>query len=395
MALDTLWVKKMFRKAQWTFIGITMGIILVVFAIIFAGASMLFNISHDRYVENTLSNSFTTLVNHNEVSPEKIVVVDGEIKSVGTLTNENAQTLVDTIKSLDNGNFGRTGNFYYKYFSTKSGSIVIIASDMSETIATLRSNSVTALIYITIIYAFIFVLVWQLSYKVFEPIRNNFEKQKQFISDASHELKTPISIISANADVLKQNNSDSQWVDNIKSQTVRMNNLVGDMLSLAKLDEGRFELLHENFDVSEAVTECALPFDAVAFEKNKQLIINIPPNIHHVGDKSSIKKITSILIDNAIKHSSNENIITVTLKKDNGKIELSVYNTGSEIEPKEANKIFQRFYRGDSSRSRESGGSGLGLSIAKSIADANKWKLSAKSILNECITITLTIKSKS
>ena len=372
-----------------------MGIILVVFAIIFAGASMLFNISHDRYVENTLSNSFTTLVNHNEVSPEKIVVVDGEIKSVGTLTNENAQTLVDTIKSLDNGNFGRTGNFYYKYFSTKSGSIVIIASDMSETIATLRSNSVTALIYITIIYAFIFVLVWQLSYKVFEPIRNNFEKQKQFISDASHELKTPISIISANADVLKQNNSDSQWVDNIKSQTVRMNNLVGDMLSLAKLDEGRFELLHENFDVSEAVTECALPFDAVAFEKNKQLIINIPPNIHHVGDKSSIKKITSILIDNAIKHSSNENIITVTLKKDNGKIELSVYNTGSEIEPKEANKIFQRFYRGDSSRSRESGGSGLGLSIAKSIADANKWKLSAKSILNECITITLTIKSKS
>jgi signal transduction histidine kinase len=185
--------------------------------------------------------------------------------------------------------------------------------------------------------------------------------------------------------------NDSKWVNNIKSQTNRMNDLIQDMLSLAKIDEDKIKLLREKFNVSDEVNEVALAFDAVAFEKNKNLQLFIKPDIFYVGDKQSLKQILSILLDNAVKHADENGQIVVELKKENGRISLSVFNTGSNIPAENANKIFERFYRGDHSRSRESGGSGLGLSIAKSIADANNWKISATSIPDQSMLITLII----
>ena len=168
-----------------------------------------------------------------------------------------------------------------------------------------------------------------------------------------------------------------------------MSVLVEDMLSLAKIDEGQKKLKVEKFNLSNEVLENALPFDAVAFEKGKTLNIDIQPDITYNGDRDSVKQIINILLDNAVKHADKNGEITLTLKKDGNKTIITFFNTGSQIPEENADKIFERFYRGDSSRSRESGGSGLGLAIAKSIADTNKWKISAVSKLNVSMTITI------
>lgn len=282
---------------------------------------------------------------------------------------------------------GSVGNVYYKI--TDDGyQQLIFAVDMTETMSLFSSSILKIFTALCIIYACLFFIVWRLSFSVFHPIREAFYKQKQFISNASHELKTPLTIISANTDVLKQN-GDNHWLSNIKSQTERMDILIADMLTLAKIDEDKVKLSSENFNLSEEIINNSLPFDAVAFEKNKTLSLDIEPNVIYKGDVASVKKITNILLDNAVKHAKVGGEIIVSLKKENGKIIFSVFNTGSNVPPYESNKVFERFYRGDASRSRESGGSGLGLSIAKSIADQNKWKISANSKFNESMTISV------
>ena len=228
----------------------------------------------------------------------------------------------------------------------------------------------------------------KLSWWALKPLRTSLETQQQFFANASHELKTPVSIISANVEVISEENS-SQWTSNIKSQTERMSLLIEDMLSIAKLDENNYEIFNEKLDLSQIILENALYFDTVAYEKGKTLTLNIQPNIIHTCDKNSVVKIVNTLLDNAVKHASENGEIILELKKENSKIILSVFNTGSEVPDKDSNKVFERFYRADSSRARSTGGSGLGLAIAKSISDANKWKLTAESKLNESMTITL------
>ena len=177
--------------------------------------------------------------------------------------------------------------------------------------------------------------------------------------------------------------------DNIKSQTARMDLLVDDMLTLAKIDEGKISVSREKFVISEEILSCVLPFEALAFEKGKTLIINVQPNLTYTGNKTCVNQVLNILLDNAIKHASNNGEIIVDFRKEKGRLVLSVSNTGSNVPANQANKVFERFYRGDNSRTRETGGSGLGLSIAKSVCDANKWNLSAQSVINECMTITV------
>lgn len=223
-----------------------------------------------------------------------------------------------------------------------------------------------------------------LSFKIFQPIKESLYKQRKFISDASHELKTPIAVISANADVLKTN-EENRYLDSIKSQTKRLNLLVTDMLTLARMDESHKTLVKETFCLSDVVTEAVLPFDAVSFENGKVLLSEIEKNVEYYGNRESVKKMIDILLDNAVKYATKGGTIKVTLVKTT----LIVTNSGSDVKDADSNKIFERFYRGESSRSRETGGSGLGLAIAKSIATQNGWNITAKSRYGESMTITV------
>ena len=234
-----------------------------------------------------------------------------------------------------------------------------------------------------------------LTNKSIAPIKDTFEKQKQFIADASHELKTPLAIIKTNSSLLLENENDTiknqrKWIDYINSQTDRMSILINEMLSLAKLDvEKNNNFVLTPINISKPIENIVLSFEAILFENNIELYSNISKNIIINGEIESIKKLFSILMDNAIKHTNKKGKISVNLYLDNNKVKLKVKNTGAGIPKEYLEKIFERFYRIDDSRARETGGYGLGLSIAKSIVEQHHGKIYAESTLNESTTFTV------
>ncbi|MCF7757750.1 HAMP domain-containing histidine kinase [Paenibacillus xylanexedens] len=223
------------------------------------------------------------------------------------------------------------------------------------------------------------------------PVREAFEKQKQFIGDASHELKTPLAIINTNADVLLANQEDTianqaKWLHYIKSETERMTGLTNDLLYLTQMDDSRSTMIHAKFNMSDAVESIILPMEAVIFEKNISLDYNIEPNLTVHGNSEQIKQVILILLDNAVKYSGPKGAVNVTLQKQNNDVMLAVSNTGEGIAPEHLDRIFDRFYRTDSSRARKHGGHGLGLAIARSIVDQHKGEVYARSVVGEGAT---------
>ncbi|PJN58519.1 Alkaline phosphatase synthesis sensor protein PhoR [Paenibacillus sp. GM1FR] len=223
------------------------------------------------------------------------------------------------------------------------------------------------------------------------PVREAFEKQKQFIGDASHELKTPLAIINTNADVLLANQEDTianqaKWLHYIKSETERMTGLTNDLLYLTQMDDSRSTMIHAKFNMSDAVESIILPMEAVIFEKNISLDYNVEPNLTVHGNSEQIKQVILILLDNAVKYSGPKGAVNVTLQKQNNDVMLAVSNTGEGIAPEHLDRIFDRFYRTDSSRARKHGGHGLGLAIARSIVDQHKGEVYARSVVGEGAT---------
>ncbi|MGO4544147.1 sensor histidine kinase [Paenibacillus sp. 2TAB23] len=226
------------------------------------------------------------------------------------------------------------------------------------------------------------------------PVKEAFEKQKQFIANASHELKTPLAVIQTNADVLLANSEDTivnqaKWLHVIKQETVRMSKLTGDLLYLTEMEDARSAMMHAEFDLSEAVETIMLTMEAVIFEKELQLKYEIEPGLTVIGSIEQIKQVIMILLDNAIKYTGPRGVIEIELKKQHQDVVLSVTNTGEGIASEQLHRIFDRFYRTDSSRSRTQGGHGLGLAIAKSIVDQYGGKLYAKSEIGESTTFYL------
>ncbi len=391
----------MIKKAQIKFICFTMALLFLIFSIIFGASYILLKNINERSVVHNLeyvqreyndtqgnissNNSFVAKISNNPTTLNQILEVSKSDDSI--YSDEEIEKIIKVILSNEYVS-GSVGNVYYKVENRPFHNI-IIASDVTDILSEFRLNVLNALSILLIIYFVLAIVAVICSFNVFTPIKDAFIKQKQFISNANHELKTPLTIISANAEIIKSTN-DSPWIDNINSQTERMNLLVNDLLTLAKIDEQTIPLSKLEFNLSEEIVNDALSFDAVAFEKGKMLLIDVQPNIQYKGDLQSVKNIINILLDNAVKHADKGGEIRVSLKKENSKITLTIFNTGSNVPDHQADKVFERFYRPDPSRSRESGGgSGLGLSIAKGIALNNKWKISATSKLNQYMVITV------
>ncbi|ETT49673.1 sensor histidine kinase [Paenibacillus sp. FSL H7-689] len=261
---------------------------------------------------------------------------------------------------------------------------------------TAQQGILTNLIYTFAIVGLVMLIVIYFLSRYFAnrsiaPVREAFEKQKQFIGDASHELKTPLAIINTNADVLLANQEDTianqaKWLHYIKSETERMTGLTNDLLYLTQMDDSRSTMIHAKFNMSDAVESIILPMEAVIFEKNISLDYNIEPNLTVHGNSEQIKQVILILLDNAVKYSGPKGAVNVTLQKQNNDVVLAVSNTGEGIEPEHLDRIFDRFYRTDSSRARKHGGHGLGLAIARSIVDQHKGEVYARSVVGEGAT---------
>jgi len=220
-----------------------------------------------------------------------------------------------------------------------------------------------------------------------KPVVESFEREKKFIADASHELKTPIAIVMASADAYSEDN-DKKWLDNIKYETDRMSKLVKELLDLSQLENNIKEFKKEKLNLSKLVESSLLPYESLFFEHKLKFNYDIKENIYLEVNEEKIKELISILIDNAIKYSSDKGKVNVTLYQDKN-IYLKVSNKGEEIKEEDREKIFDRFYKSDKSRNRKSDNYGLGLSIAKKIVEMHDGEISVD--CNKGIT-TFTVK---
>lgn len=304
------------------------------------------------------------------------------------LTYEDAQQYITKILNSKKSN-GMTDSYQY-YNMEKNNGTLIALTDKSEEQKVMKQFMRTTIMIGALTLILLSFAGYYLSKKSIEPIKSAFEKQKQFISDASHELKTPLTVISANADVLADEIGENKWLNYIKSQTDRMNLLVNDLLNLTRIENNNANFIFVDFNLSLAITNTALPFECRAFETNKKFIVDIEDGLTINGSEQHIKQMTAIFIDNALKYSNDGGIIRVSLRKQNDKKILSIYNTGSGVKESEKDKIFERFYRSDDSRTRTSiGGYGLGLAIAKSIIDKHKFKISVENIEGKSINFII------
>lgn len=303
-----------------------------------------------------------------------------------TFEKYQLQALVDAALSLPapEGKISDYGLLYLKQ-DTPEGMNIVFAD------LTLQKSSMRMLLfnYLAIFAAgtaAFFVLSLFLSKWALTPVERAWEQQSQFVADASHELKTPLTVILANLKILAAHKTDTiqsqeKWLNNTQEEANRMKQLVEDLLFLAKSDAQTTQTVMSDLDFSNLAWERVLLFESLAFEQNLTLNSDIAPDIHLTGSESQIKQLLTILLDNGCKYAGKGGSVSLTLKKEQDKILLSVHNSGNPISPEDIGHLFERFYRADKSRVRKAGGYGLGLSIAKSIADSHHGKITVSSDL--------------
>ncbi|HPG92253.1 MAG TPA: HAMP domain-containing sensor histidine kinase [Clostridia bacterium] len=308
-----------------------------------------------------------------EILDKAVEIKNGEFSAGGYLF------IVDSAESVDM--FGQSTTTYIIYDAT-------ILSDSLLTLGLTLTISYIASIGLITLIAFLF------SKSAVRPVEEAFIKQKELVANASHELKTPLTIISTNLSVVKSNGSktvkqNEKWLDNIDLYVNRMDSLILDMLELSKLENT--ELNKETFDISQLVNRAALSMDAACFEKNINLNSDISPNLMFFSNAKQIERLTLILLDNAVKYTNQGGNIDIKLTATNKKISLAVKNTGEGIPKEKLDKIFDRFYRTNSARtSDETHSFGLGLAIAKAITNNLGGKITVESEEKQYTLFTVT-----
>lgn len=258
------------------------------------------------------------------------------------------------------------------YRKAKIGGWRLVYLDMTMENNMIRNLSGNMLLIGLGSFVGIFFLSMGLAYWITKPVERAWNQQRQFVADASHELKTPLTVILSNTDMLlnqctEADEHSEKRLGNIRAESIRMKGLVEDMLDLARSDAGRLKQQLAPVSVSDTVMDAVLLFEALVFERQKELQYQIEENLSVLGSGDRLKQLTEILLDNAMKYSPEQGCIWVKLERNSAKtLRLMVANTGDTMTPEQCRRIFERFYRTDPAR-QNNGGYGLGLSIASSI----------------------------
>ncbi len=334
----------------------------------------------DRFVEGKPKRNSEAKEEEYRLKPEfnieglyNILVENGNI--VQNSDNQSDRTINEYALKIAKRNRekGIIGKYVYKARRMGENKVSIILIENENAISHIRTMLLFSAIMLIISFVVIYIIAKRLSKTIVKPVEDTFEKQKQFISDASHELKTPLAVIEANIDVLENEIGTNKWISYIQNEANSMDKLVNELLLLTKVENIDNSEEYENFNLSEEVEIILSMFESIAFEKQIEIINSINKDIIINGSKGDIEHIVSILIDNAIKHTEKQ--IIVELKKEKNEIVLEVKNMGEPIPEEEKDKIFERFYRIDKSRNRKEKRYGLGLAIAKSIVEKYKGKI--------------------
>ncbi len=324
---------------------------------------------------------------------------NGDVSEINTghiaaISSSDASSIAKSLYENKEKTKGYYDNHYrYLIHHTDDGGYMILFIDCSNEFYNANKLLFMTLLIGAVSLVGMFILVFLFSGQAVAPVVESLEKQKRFITDAGHELKTPLAVISANVDVLELESGKSEWTTSIRGQIKRMNGLVKNMLTLSRMEEENIHVVFSDIDMSKAIIENAATFSAVADSRNLKYNVDVAEDIHITGDKNSINQLSTLLIDNAMKYSSENGSVNVILALD-GKGKKAIFevsNTCDSIPEGNLDRLFDRFYRADSSRSRDTGGYGIGLSVARAIATSHGGEIEAKRDGDHTIRFVVTI----
>lgn len=403
----------MIKKLKFKFIFLTMISLFILLSVLISGMNLM---SYSSVVSNAdeileiLSHNRGTFPEHKDskdlkekapMSPEApyesrffTVLLDESGNVVQTNTSKIKS--VDTKKAIQYSQEvylkNRTSGFadIYRYTKTEENDGTRITFlDCRKQLDSFHSFLYSSIIMSVIGYIAVFWIIFFCSDKIIRPIAESYEKQKRFITDAGHEIKTPLTIINANTDILEAEKGSNEYIDDIRSQTKRLAELTTDLVYLAKMEESnKLDLIDVPF--SEIVIGTADYFKTLAKTNKIELSVEIEPILTVQGNVKALEQLINVLLDNAVKYTPESGNIELVLSKHGKNAELTIQNTTNEIiEKDKLNKIFDRFYRSDLSRNSETGGYGIGLSIAKAITEKHSGKIFAESTNDKIFKITV------
>lgn len=396
----------MIKQLKQKFIAIIFSILSLTLLIILSGVfvSTYFRNSTDRYLalDDTLNGNTRTIDRHfwttkdKEFSNNTFLAEFNLLSQTVHASSSNwifeDNTLIDmmnlSINSKQQEGILKQYNVAFKKQLTPT-SLKVAFVDLTSSQELLRNTAISLLILFILVEFVLITIAYGLAIYLIKPVEKSIQQQKQFVADASHELKNPLTVINANTQILKRHPEDQiyshlKWIENTETEVNRMSKLVSQLLFLAKSDAQNRENTHEIIDLSDTILGSALVYESVAFESGKQLEINVEPNLKILGNKDLIAMMTAALCDNAVKYCHTKGTITVNLDAIGV---LRVQNDSDPIPKEDLDHLFDRFYRREESRNREDGGYGLGLSIIQEIVLGHNGKISVDSKNNQTIFI--------
>ena len=322
---------------------------------------------------------------------EEGVLISCDLSHIAAVTEQDTdEYLAAALRHGEGSAF--YGGYKYLVRQLPDGTFQAYFLDCFTELRGVRTLLVLTLIADLACLALFYVLIVVFSKKAIDPVVRSAQQQKQFITDASHELKTPLTVMTTSLKVLEMEVGQSKWIDKAAAQTEKMTELVNSLVTLSRMDEEEPPITLADFDIRAAVEETAESFRDSAQSSGHTLRCELPASLSYHGDKAAIRQLVSILLDNAVKYASPGGEIAVSLKKEHGTVVLRQSNPCEPIGKDELEKLFDRFYRADQSRSSEKKGFGVGLSIARGIAEAHHGAISAACPREGLIEFTAILK---
>lgn len=395
----------MLTKMRWRFIGVAMAAFTAVVLTLLCFVNVWNYLSVTRQQDETLelllevdrenpyvpagvvTPPFEHMGGYSPEVPYMIRFFSVHLSADGTVTRINQNYIASVSKAdaeqyaqavLDGGRSRGYENGYRYLVHTAERETVVLFLNSERELQTMRTLLWIALAIAGASLVIMFGLIAVLSRRAITPYLKNMEAQKQFITNAGHELKTPLTAISTSADVLAMEHGDDEWVKNIQVQAGRLSKLIGNLVTLSRLDEENPFPVRTEFSLSEALWEISEPFASVSRAKGKAYTQDIADGLTATGDRTAIQQTISILLDNALKYSPDDGSISLTARSRGKRTEITVLNTVDDAYRIDTERLFERFYRADESHSGTVSGTGIGLSIAKATVQAHGGKISAK-----------------
>ena len=316
-------------------------------------------------------------------------LVRADLDKIAAVTQDDTDEYMH-IALKHGAGFGYTSGYKYYVTADGDGRYTAIFLDCYRDVRSMATLAVLSVAAMAVSIALVYVIVVLCSRRAIDPVVKSTERQKQFITDASHELKTPITVIATSLKVLEMEVDEQKWIDKAQAQTEKLKELVDSLVTLSRMDEDETPLQFADFDISAAVSETADSFADTAEAAGHRLETDIAPDIRYTGDEYAVRRLVSVLIDNAVKYASPGSPITLRLEKDRRGVVIRSSNGCENVDADETKKLFDRFYRTDKARS--AGGFGIGLSIARGIAEAHKGSIKAELTDGNTIEFTAYLK---